>query len=509
MHSQHPRKAVLSIAVLSILVTLCVAAVIAAAPAGASQVAGQQQNLTLGPYILLGWNDLGMHCANKNFADLCVLPPFNNVWGTLIQRGDPSHLPQIVGSTGYRVSYAIEGNTYSVGKTDFWTYAYQLFGVHLPDNIGLTGNGLSGNMAWSTDHFVATGLPVTPYTDSNLVSEEPYQLGLLTAFDSNQNPLVSTEVVVPISNEMTCSACHFPNAGETVEHAILRLHDTEELTHLQTSRPVLCANCHGSNALGMPGQPGLPSLSQAMHQRHAEYTDDCYKCHPGPVTRCLRDIMSQHYGLTCQTCHGHMIDVATSIEYGRQPWLQEPRCGNCHGTRFSEAPNTLYRNSKNGHGGLYCEACHSSPHAILPSREERDNRQNTVLQGYAGTLERCDVCHGYYPSQPGPHGILAPAAVEGGPSAMAPMVRAAPNPLSVSTEVSYRVLDRAPISLAIYDAAGRVVKVLTENPQTPGEHTLVWDGNDTSGKSAPTGVYFARLKTAGKTATARMVKLER
>lgn len=92
---------------------------------------------------------------------------------------------------------------------------------------------------------------------------------------------------------------------------------------------------------------------------------------------------------------------------------------------------------------------------------------------------------------------------------MAPMVRAAPNPLSVSTEVSYRVLDRAPISLAIYDAAGRVVKVLTENPQTPGEHTLVWDGNDTSGKSAPTGVYFARLKTAGKTATARMVKLER
>ena len=26
-------------------------------------------------YVLLGWNDLGMHCYNRYFQDLAVLPP--------------------------------------------------------------------------------------------------------------------------------------------------------------------------------------------------------------------------------------------------------------------------------------------------------------------------------------------------------------------------------------------------------------------------------------------------
>ena len=86
----------------------------------------------LGDYVLIGWNDLGMHCANKNFGDLCVLPPYNNVWAVLIQRGDD---PQIVGSA-YAVNYSFPANTYSVGKTDFWSYEDLLFGVSLQDPKG-------------------------------------------------------------------------------------------------------------------------------------------------------------------------------------------------------------------------------------------------------------------------------------------------------------------------------------------------------------------------------------
>ena len=485
------------------------AGLFASSPSRAANDSQQAPDAMLGSYILLGWNDLGMHCADKNFADACVLPPYNNVWATLIRRGDQNTPPMVVGSSGYTVGYAIEDNTYSVGKTDFWSYAYQLFGVHLSNNIGLTGNGLSGNMTWSTDHFVASGVPITPYTDSDLVNEQPYQLGLLTAYDNTHTPLVSTEMVVPISNELSCADCHHPRPGESVELTVLRMHDSEEGTNLVNSRPVLCASCHADNALGAPGQPGVPNLSLAMHRRHAEETDDCYKCHPGPRTRCLRDVMSQHYGLTCQSCHGHTSDVANSIEQGRQPWLQEPRCQTCHGANYAEAPNTLYRNSHNGHGGLYCEACHTSTHAILPSREERDNRQNTVLQGFAGTLQKCFVCHGYIPSGSGPHGIQSPAGVgNGGATMMIAAVQADPNPLNGSTEVSYRVLDRSPIALAVYDAAGRVVKVLTQASQTPGDHTLVWDGRFADGRQAASGVYFARLTTGGKTATARMIKVQ-
>ena len=55
--------------------------------------------------------------------------------------------------------------------------------------------------------------------------------------------------------------------------------------------------------------------------------------------------------------------------------------------------------------GSYCEACHGSPHAILPSIEPNDNIQNIALQGHAGTLSDCTVCHATVPDGAGPHGI--------------------------------------------------------------------------------------------------------
>jgi hypothetical protein len=88
--------------------------------------------------------------------------------------------------------------------------------------------------------------------------------------------------------------------------------------------------------------------------------------------------------------------------------LDEPSCGssNCHGAQFAEEPGKLFRNSK-GHGGLFCSTCHSSPHAILPTTKAQDNIQNMALQGFAGTLSECSVCHGYTPTGLGPHGIPA------------------------------------------------------------------------------------------------------
>lgn len=458
-------------------------------------------------YVLIGFNDLGMHCSNKSFADLAVLPPYNTIWAILLRRGTATTMPQVVGP-GYSVGYSIEGNTYSVGKTDFWSYEDQLFGVNLPDNIGLTGLGLTGTMTWHSDHFVAEGIPLTPYDDADLLHEHPYQLANLIAYDGQNNPIETTQIVAPVSNEMTCNACHIPQPGETVEHSILRRHDSEAGTNLVNNRPVLCADCHASNALGMPGQPGLKSLSQVMHEKHAEYTNNCYMCHPGPDTRCLRDVMNVQYGVTCTDCHGNMLQVATSIEQGRRPWLDEPRCQTCHGANYAEEPSTLYRNSNNGHGGLYCATCHNSPHAILPSREERDNRQTLALQGHVGTLRECAVCHGVTPSAPGPHGYYPTGLLDPGPAAaLQPAVTVSPNPMTGTAEIRYRVVDSTPVRLSIVDAAGRELRTLSTSRLSPGDHTLVWDGSDERGRTAPAGVYFARLQSAGAAAQARLVKL--
>jgi len=346
-----------------------------------------------GAYVVLGWNDLGMHCYNKDFRDLAVLPPYNTLWVQVVKRGNP---PTLV-TQGIAVRYSFVNNTYSAGKTNFWSYDKALFGVDLPLNVGLKGKGLKGRMTLAGDHFVAEGIPLTEFNDTTPTTPQPYQLARITVVNTATGVVLARQTVVaPVSSEMRCDRCHknYGTANPTIATGrvatnILKLHDGNEGTTLMTQRPVLCANCHGSNALGMPGDPTLENLSNAMHKRHtgavANTLGGCYNCHPGPTTRCLRDVMSTQEGLTCIHCHGPMNKVALNPN----PWLNEPRCDSCHDQTQN---NALYRFST-GHAGLYCEACHDSTHAIAPSRVARDSIKFINLQGKPGPLEECTVCH--------------------------------------------------------------------------------------------------------------------
>lgn len=362
-------------------------------------------------YVVLGWNDLGMHCYNRDFQDLAVLPPYNNLWVQVIRRGDPP----VVVTSEITVTYSFPENTYSVGKSNFWEYDQQLFGVDLAPNVGLTGKGLAGSLDVRGDHFVAEGIPLTEYNDSDWLNRQPFQLAQIVVRDRNGVELAQNSVVAPVSTEMRCDNCHYDGAIDDiatgrVETNILTLHDNENqedypVGHtgpLMGRRPILCAECHASNALGAPGISGIPSLSGAMHEKHAgrvaNTTAGCYQCHPGPETKCLRDVMSQQYGMNCTNCHGSMQQVAQNPT----PWLNEPRCDSCHTLPQYAQNNPLYRLST-GHGGLYCEACHDSTHAIAPSSEDRDAIKFVALQGHAGPLDTCTVCHLTQPSSGGPH----------------------------------------------------------------------------------------------------------
>lgn len=417
-----------------IAITLAVLALLASAPTAFSQVeplwpphdgpsAGEpsvnaylplvcsSQPQIGGEYALLGWNDLGMHCYNADFRDLAVLPPYNTLWTQVIRRGDP---PVIV-TSGVTATYVFTDNTYSVGKSNFWTYANQLFGVNLPPDIGLTGRGLSGEFERKADHFAADGIPLTEFSDSAPTRPDPYQLALVSLFGPDGHLLASNTVVAPVSTEMHCDNCHFDGGVEDiatgrVETNILTLHDEENAEEYPTGhtgnlmdrRPVLCAECHASNALGAPGVSGIPNLSRAMHSEHrdkvAQTTEGCYNCHPGPQTQCLRDVMASEHGMGCVDCHGTMRQVAQNPN----PWLNEPRCDTCHTDPAYAQNAALYREST-GHGGVYCAGCHDSPHAIAPSSQPRDGLKFINLQGHEGPLDTCTVCHLTQPTGGGPH----------------------------------------------------------------------------------------------------------
>lgn len=364
-------------------------------------------------YVVIGWNDLGMHCYNRDFKDLAVLPPYNTLWAQVIRRGDP---PEIV-TSGIKVSYSFPNNTYSVGKSNFWDYDLQLFGVDLVDNVGLKGKGLSGEMDVHGDHFAAEGIPLTEYNDNDHNTRAPYQLAEIVVKDSNGTELARNITVAPVSTEMHCDYCHSDHgignediATGVVEQNILTKHDEENMEEypaghegpLMGRRPILCAECHASNALGATGVAGIPNLSKAMHEKHTgkvpNSTDGCYNCHPGPQTKCLRDVMSTVYGMQCIDCHGGMEQVRENPN----PWLNEPRCDTCHHEPGYELDQALYRMSK-GHGGIYCEACHDSTHAISPSSQPEDAIKFINLQGHSGVLDTCTVCHLTDPTSGGPH----------------------------------------------------------------------------------------------------------
>lgn len=225
---------------------------------------------------------------------------------------------------------------------------------------------------------------------------------------------------------------------------------------------VLCAQCHPSNALPGYGIDTLPPFTEVVHSFHAHVTDPtngfvldeannrsaCYRCHPGSTTRCLRGAMGAAVGadgsleMQCQSCHGSMSKVGTA---GRSGWFDEPNCQACHtGTAvqnngqirytsvfeangqmrqavndtFATNPDTpqqgvsLYRFST-GHGGIQCEGCHGSTHAVFPSSHGNDNITNTQIQGHDGVLVQCTACHPDNPqtTRGGPHGLHPVGAV--------------------------------------------------------------------------------------------------
>jgi hypothetical protein len=435
-------------------------------------------------YIVIGWNDLGMHCANKDFSKFCVLPPYNNLKAEIIKVGNETNLPELM-TTGFSVTYEVPGNTYSVGKTNFWSFEDLLFGVTLPDNVGLTGVGLTGNMSITDDNFHVEGIPVTPYTDANLITEDPFQLALLKAYDGQNNLVASTQPVIPVSNEISCvsSGCHSSETG------ILNQHE-QEGGFDPNNTPILCAECHSSNALGTPGTPGLASLSQVIHQKHGSETNNCYKCHPGTNTQCFRDVMHSG-GLICQDCHGSVSNVGQSIANGREPWLEEPSCGAaaCHGADYAEEPGLLFRQSK-GHSGLYCSTCHGSPHAILPSENDRDNVQNIALQGYAGTLNKCIVCHGVNPSGPGPHGIFATDIheIKSDISQQTGLNEIYPNPANDFIHISFEVSTPAKVEINIYSMSGQKIQPIVKQRLNAGQYMVDFN----TGKMSQ-GIYIVVL----------------
>ncbi len=476
---------------------------------------------TLGPALsapaatatVLGWNNLGMHCMDSDYSVFSVLPPYNTIEAQLVVNGT-----LVRNGAGYTLTYEAVAdpdgsfNSTAIGKGNFYEFVQPLYGAALAPDMGLAGWAMPGTnntpqtmLFETTNHpaagvatpvnwFRAEGIPLSPYDDAH--HKNPYPLMRIVARDAASQPIATNDIVLPVSDEMDCRACHAsgtsaePEAGwvwsglpeRDYRLNILRLHDDRQFAAhhdlyvaalaargfnplglyrsvTADGKPVLCATCHASEALGTGSYSNTPPLTASVHGFHAFVSDPdtgvtlddsanraaCYRCHPGSTTKCLRGAMGAavaadgSMAMQCQSCHGNMSAVGSPNRVG---WFMEPACQSCHsGTAshnngqirytsafdtngqprvavdptFATNPDTpapglsLYRFSK-GHGGLQCEACHGSTHAEFPSTHRNDNLRDLALQGHVGMMVECTACH-----------VTTPATVNGGPHGMHPV----------------------------------------------------------------------------------------
>lgn len=80
-----------------------------------------------------------------------------------------------------------------------------------------------------------------------------------------------------------------------------------------------------------------------------------------------------------------------------------------------------------------------------------------------------------------------------------------PNPFLESTTIRYELPQSGRVSLRVFDAAGRSVRVLLDEQATAGPHQAVWDGRADNGRAVPSGIYFYSLRVNGAAETRRMV----
>lgn len=345
-------------------------------------------------YILLAWNDLGMHCFDgSDFSIFSILPPYNNLNAHLIYKAGTSnkHVTTNVTLTYESLTYNGHTNTKSSTKTNFWSYLTSLFpGSSSVSDIGLTGNATPSTvphaMAYSASggKWEASGIPIVNRDDNNATNY--YPMVRVVAKNTAGTTLATADVVLPVSDEMDCEKCHASTVSSTAAKPIagwensvdtlkdyklniLKLHDEKHpinaadlsavkakgYTNYQASlyatakagTPILCASCHSSNALATTNIGNAKALTTSLHSKHASVIDPnnslrlsdstnrsaCYNCHPGAATECLRGAMGSAKnadGTQMMQCQSCHGTMNDVGNSNRMGWMDEPNCQVCH-----------------------------------------------------------------------------------------------------------------------------------------------------------------------------------
>ncbi len=83
-----------------------------------------------------------------------------------------------------------------------------------------------------------------------------------------------------------------------------------------------------------------------------------------------------------------------------------------------------------------------------------------------------------------------------------------PNPFNPQTQISFNLDKAQDVSLRIFDIQGRLIRTLTDSFLEPGTHTFRWNGTDSHGQKAASGIYLYQLRGESTSKMRRMILLQ-
>lgn len=84
-----------------------------------------------------------------------------------------------------------------------------------------------------------------------------------------------------------------------------------------------------------------------------------------------------------------------------------------------------------------------------------------------------------------------------------------PNPFNPETTIEYNLAKKERVTIKIYDSLGReVIRLLNNEEQSSGKHTIRWRGTDLRGNRVTSGVYYYQLITAQGAQTKKAVHIK-
>ena len=83
-----------------------------------------------------------------------------------------------------------------------------------------------------------------------------------------------------------------------------------------------------------------------------------------------------------------------------------------------------------------------------------------------------------------------------------------PNPFNPTTNIKYTIPKAGNVKIEVYDITGRLVNTLVNQNQSTGSYTVTWDGKNSAGESAVSGIYLYRIQANDFVAVKKMVLLK-